>query len=99
MFRTGWSSKLSVSTQIVVWNPRGFSAHKPLTLVSGGWLDTHDGFRERVNEQELIKWGESFGIGLEMTLTEAMEALENVGYKVEKLEEKEILGEWIKWKI
>ena len=56
-------------------------------------IDTADGFRERVNEQELKKWGESFGIGLEMTLTEAIEALENVGYKVEKLEEKEILGE------
>lgn len=55
-------------------------------------IDTADGFRERVNEQELIKWGESFGIGFEMTTTEAIEALENVGYKVEKLEEKEILG-------
>lgn len=56
-------------------------------------VDTHDGFRERVNEQELIKWGKSFGIGLEMTLTEAIEALENVGYKVKKLEEKENSGE------
>ena len=56
-------------------------------------IDTADGFRERVNEQELKKWGESFGIGLEMTLTEAIEALENIGYKVEQLEEKEILGE------
>lgn len=56
-------------------------------------IDTGDGFRERVNEQELIKWGESFGIGLEMTLTEAIEALENVGYKVQRLEEKENLEE------
>ncbi len=56
-------------------------------------IDTADGFRERVNEQELKKWGESFGIGLEMTLTEAIEALENIGYKVKQLEEKEILGE------
>lgn len=56
-------------------------------------IDTADGFREQVNEQELKKWGESFGIGLEMTLTEAIEALENIGYKVEQLEEKEILGE------
>ena len=56
-------------------------------------IDTSDGFRERVNEGELIKWGESFGIGLEMTLSEAIAALENVGYKVEQLEEKEILGE------
>ena len=31
-----------------------------------------------------------------MTLSEAIAALENVGYKVEQLEEKEILGEWIK---
>ena len=53
-------------------------------------IDTSDGFRERVNEEELIKWGESFGIGFEMTTTEAIEALENVGYKVEKLEEKEM---------
>lgn len=56
-------------------------------------IDTADGFRERVNEQELIKWGKSFGIGLEMTLTEAIETLENIGYKVQQLEEKEILGE------
>ena len=56
-------------------------------------IDTSDGFRERVNEQELIKWGKSFGIGLEMTLTEAIEALENVGYKVQRLEEKENLEE------
>lgn len=56
-------------------------------------IDTGDGFRERVNEQELIKWGESFGIGLEMTLTEAIEALENIGYKVQQLEEKENIGE------
>lgn len=56
-------------------------------------VDTVDGFSERINEQELIKWGESFGIGLEMTLTEAIEALENVGYKVERLEEKENLEE------
>lgn len=56
-------------------------------------IDTGDGFRERVNEQELIKWGKSFGIGLEMTLAEAIEALENVGYKVKQLKEKEILGE------
>lgn len=55
-------------------------------------IDTADGFRERVNEQELKKWGESFGIGLEMTLTEAIEALESIGYKVEQLEEKENIG-------
>ena len=51
-------------------------------------VDTADGFVETVNEKELIHWGESFGIGLEMTTAEAIEALENVGYKVEKLEEK-----------
>ena len=51
-------------------------------------IDTGDGFRERVNEQELIKWGEYFGIGIEMTLSEAIEALENIGYKVEQLEAK-----------
>ena len=56
-------------------------------------IDTGDGFRERVNEQELIQWGESFGIGLEMTTTEVIEALENIGYKVCRLAEKEILGE------
>lgn len=56
-------------------------------------VDTADGFVETVDEDELIRWGESFGIGLEMTLTEAIEALENVGYKVERLEEKENLEE------
>lgn len=50
-------------------------------------VDTADGFVETVSEAELIKWGESFGIGLEMTLTEAIEALENIGYKVKQLEE------------
>lgn len=56
-------------------------------------VDTADGFVETVSEAELIKWGESFGIGLEMTPAEAIEALENIGYKVEQLEEKENLGE------
>lgn len=53
-------------------------------------VDTADGFVETVSEEELIKWGESFGIGLEMTTTEAIEALENIGYKVKKIEEEEI---------
>ena len=57
-------------------------------------IDTGDGFRERVNEQELIKWGSSLGLGIEMTLSDAIQSLENYGYKVERLEEKEILGEW-----
>lgn len=56
-------------------------------------VDTADGFVETVDENELIRWGESFGIGLEMTTVEAIEALENVGYKVERLEEKENLEE------
>lgn len=56
-------------------------------------VDTADGFVETVSESELIRWGEYFGIGLEMTPAEAIEALENIGYKVEQLEEKEILGE------
>lgn len=56
-------------------------------------VDTADGFVETVDENELIRWGESFGIGLEMTPAEAIEALENIGYKVEQLEEKENLGE------
>lgn len=51
-------------------------------------IHTSDKFKERVNEEELIKWGESFGIGLEMSTTEAIDALENIGYKVEQLEEK-----------
>lgn len=51
-------------------------------------VNTADGFVETVDEDEVIRWGESFGIGLEMTVIEAIEALENVGYKVEKLEEK-----------
>lgn len=53
-------------------------------------VDTADGFVETVDENELIQWGESFGIGLEMTVAEAIESLENVGYKVKKLEEEEI---------
>ena len=53
-------------------------------------VDTADGFVETVDENELIQWGESFGIGLEMTTAEAIESLENVGYKVKKLEEEEI---------
>lgn len=53
-------------------------------------VDTADGFVETVDENELIQWGESFGIGLEMTTAEAIESLENVGYKVQRLEEKEI---------
>ena len=56
-------------------------------------VDTNDGFHEQVNEKELIHCGSSFGVGIEMTLSEAIEALENVGYKVEKLEEKENSGE------
>ncbi|PEH03824.1 hypothetical protein CP356_08080 [Lactobacillus sp. UMNPBX5] len=54
-------------------------------------VDTADEFVETVSEAELIRWGEYFGIGIEMTLSEAIEALENVGYKVERLEEKENL--------
>lgn len=70
----------------MVWNKRNLGGDFRLRYL----IDTADGFRERVNEQELKKWGESFGIGFEMTTTEAIEALENVGYKVEELEEKEI---------
>lgn len=56
-------------------------------------VHTTDGFVETVNEDELIHWGESFGIGLEMTTVEAIESLENIGYKVERLEEKQNLEE------
>lgn len=56
-------------------------------------VDTADGFVETVSEAELIRWGEYFGIGIEMTPAEAIEALENIGYKVERLEEKENLEE------
>ena len=56
-------------------------------------VNTADGFVETVNKDELIHWGESFGIGLEMTIVEAIESLENIGYKVERLEEKENLEE------
>ena len=51
-------------------------------------VDTADGFVETVSEEELIRWGEYFGIDLEMTPAEAIEALENIGYKVEQLEAK-----------
>lgn len=51
-------------------------------------VDTADGFVETVSEAELIRWGEYFGIDLEMTPAEAIEALENIGYKIEQLEAK-----------
>ena len=50
-------------------------------------VDTNDGFHEQVNEKELIHWGSSFGVGIEMTRDEAIETLENIGYKIERLEE------------
>lgn len=56
-------------------------------------VDTNDGFHEQVNEKELIHWGSSFGVGIEMTLYEAITSLEDIGYTVEKLEEKENSGE------
>lgn len=52
-----------------------------------------NGSYEQVNEKELIHWGSSFGVGIEMTLCEAIKSLENVGYKIERLEEKENSGE------
>ena len=55
-------------------------------------VDTNDGFHEQVNEKELIHWGSSFGVGIEMTCDEAIAALKNYGYKVEQLEEKEEIG-------
>ena len=70
----------------MVWNKRNLGGDFRLRYL----IDTADGFRERVNEQELKKWGEYFRIGLEMTPAEAIEALENIGYKVKKLEEEEI---------
>lgn len=56
-------------------------------------VDTNDGFHERVNEKGLIHWGSSFGVGIEMTRDEAIETLENIGYKIVRLEEKENSGE------
>lgn len=56
-------------------------------------VDTADGFVETVDEDELIRWGESFRLGLEMAAIEAIKSLETVGYKVERLEEKENLEE------
>ncbi|MCD5424406.1 hypothetical protein [Limosilactobacillus fermentum] len=55
-------------------------------------VDTNDGFHEQVNEKELIHWGSSFGVGVEMTLDEAITSLEDFGYTVEKLEDKEEIG-------
>lgn len=49
-----------------------------------------NGSYEQVNEKELIHWGSSFGVGIEMTRDEAIETLENIGYKIERLEEKKI---------
>lgn len=55
-------------------------------------VDTNDGFHEQVNEKELIHWGSSFGVGIEMTLDEAITSLEDFGYTVEKLENQEEIG-------
>lgn len=55
-------------------------------------VDTNDGFHEQVNEKELIHWGSSFGVGIEMTLDEAITSLEDFGYTVEKLEDQEEIG-------
>lgn len=55
-------------------------------------VDTNDGFHEQVNEKELIHWGSSFGVGVEMTLDEAITSLEDFGYTVEKLEDQEEIG-------
>lgn len=55
-------------------------------------VDTNDGFHEQVNEKELIHWGSSFGVGIEMTLDEAITSLEDFGYTVEKLEDQEEFG-------
>ena len=49
-------------------------------------IDTNDGFKEQVNEEEVIKWGSSFGVGIEMELSEAIKALENNGYDVVRLD-------------
>ena len=51
-------------------------------------VNTAGNFKEKVNQQELIKWGESLGIGLPMNLDEAIHSLQSVGYTVKKLKEK-----------
>lgn len=55
------------------------------------FVDTNDGFREKVNKKDLLKWGKSLDnnldLDLEYSVTEAITSLTNYGYKVTKIEE------------
>ena len=56
------------------------------------WLvDTNDGFCEKVNKKDLLKWGKSLDnnldLDLEYSVTDAITSLTNYGYKVTKIEE------------
>lgn len=56
------------------------------------WLvNTNDGFYEKVNKKDLLKWGKSLDnnldLDLEYSVTEAITSLTNYGYKVTKIKE------------
>lgn len=58
------------------------------------WLvDTNDGFYEKVNKKDLLKWGKSLdnnlNLGLDYSVTEAINSLNDYGYKVTKINESE----------
>ena len=51
-------------------------------------VNTAGNFKEKVDQQELIQWGDSLGIANPMTLAEAIHSLQSVGYTDKKLKEK-----------
>lgn len=58
------------------------------------WLvNTKDGFCEKVNENDLLKWGKSLDnnldLNFEYSITDAITSLTNYGYDVSILEAKE----------
>lgn len=52
-------------------------------------VDTKDGFHEKVDKKELLKWGESLSqdddTTDDFTVTDAINCLKDYGYGVEKL--------------
>lgn len=60
------------------------------------WLvNTNDSFCKKVNKKDLLKWGKSLdnnlNLDLDYSVTEAINSLNNYGYKVTKLKENEEL--------
>lgn len=63
-------------------------------LMDKKWLvDTKDGFCEKVNKNDLLKWGKSLDnnldLNLEYSITDAITSLTNYGYEVSILKTEE----------